>query len=427
MKTKNYNQIRRDELLCSVREIVDEEVLKNAVITAVFTKNKNEWIYLIGKCEFYSHFEDVEEIYSDAAFVRKCITDFDLENFLISLDGDGYRISETLPPLTKSGGNDIVWSEEIVPSNVSISKYPERKYAARIDSQAAFNDGVLLSHDFGFRPSARDYVREFMGLEIYHGQSHGDNGEFSISIPDHRGRIIIDEESISIDSRLGNICLVGDIPNIGRIKLTKGEVVKARRDDISESELWLLTIESKILDFRSVIEWQYRIPEVNDKEKRSKEVLALIERGEGHETEFKPYIDLTASKNAKAMDIEKTVCALSNAKGGYLLIGVNDDACIQGVDEKSKGHYGSGTDEALEAYQKAIKKRLQEKLRYNECFDISNVKIGDRHVVVVLVDRTKKPNYFVNSDVAYLRKGATSAKMKSSDEREEYKQIGSLF
>ncbi|MCF7982173.1 MAG: hypothetical protein K9K86_09320, partial [Pseudomonadales bacterium] len=91
------------------------------------------------------------------------------------------------------------------------------------------------------------------------------------------------------------------------------------------------------------------------------------------------------------------------------------------------GHYKSGIDEALGAYKKDIQKRLQEKLRYNQCFDISHVRTGEHHVIVVLVERTEKPNYFVNNDLAYIRKGATSVKMKSSDERENNKPINTLF
>jgi len=40
MTIKTFNQINRNELLCSVRLIVDEKALKKAVITAVFTKIK---------------------------------------------------------------------------------------------------------------------------------------------------------------------------------------------------------------------------------------------------------------------------------------------------------------------------------------------------------------------------------------------------
>lgn len=371
MRTKTYNQTKKDSLLFSVSQLIDKKELKQAVITAVFTKNNNDkWSYLIGKCEFSDGDEDIEETYSDAVFVRKYISDFDLEQFLISLYGVGYLISDNYPPLAKSDENEITWAEEIVPSHGTTTKYPERKYSANISKHTTFTDGILLGYDSGFRTSAREYVKEFMGLDIYNGQSHGGNGEFSISIPDQRGRIALDEGKVSIDSRLENVCLVGDIPNIGCINLTKEETVEVSKTSLNDSELWLLTNENKILDFRSAIEWQDRVPITNEDEEKSQRVLAIIERGEGHETEFKPYIDLTDSKNGKASDIEKTVCAFSNGKGGYLLIGVEDDGCIKGVDDKAKIHYKLQINKALETYTKDINKRLLERLRYNQCYDI---------------------------------------------------------
>jgi hypothetical protein len=209
MKTKTYNQISTDELLNSVKQIVSEETLRFAAITVIYTKNnQNNWNFLIGQCDFSMKFVDVEEIYSDAAFVRKCVSDFDLETFLISLNGDVYKISDNFPPLSNSNGNTTAWTEELMPSNVTISKHPERIYSTRISRETSFRDGILLGYDSGFQSSAREYVKKFMGLDMYYGQSHGDNGEFSISMPDHRGKIVFNEERISIDGLLENIRLV---------------------------------------------------------------------------------------------------------------------------------------------------------------------------------------------------------------------------
>lgn len=420
MKTKTYNQIANDDLINAVRQIISKKALGLAVITVIYTKNQqNNWNFLIGKCEFSNKLLDVEEIYSDAAFVRKSVSNFNLEEFLISLNGDGYKISDNLPLLSNSARNTVAWREELMPSNVAIYKYPERIYSARISTETNFRDGVLLGYDSGFQTSAREYVKKFMGLGMYHGQSHGDNGELSISIPDHRGRIVINEERISIDGLLEDIRLVGSLSGIEPISLAKGDTVIASKSSINQAELWLLTNKNEILDFRSLIEGNGGISSVDSEDEKCARILALIDRGEGHETEFKQYIDLIDRKNRKAEDFEKTVCALSNTKGGYLFVGVDDDACVIGVDDKAIAHYKSGISEALEKYKKDITKRLREKLRYNQCFDVSHVKIGGCHVVVVLVERTEKPNYFVNTDFAYIRKGATSAKMKSSDEREQ--------
>jgi len=428
MRTKTYNPIDNDALLNAVKTAVSEEALRCAAITAVYTKNRgNDWRFLIGKCEFSSDLAEVEEIYYDSAFVRKCVTNFELDDFLVSLNGNGYNISGNLPPLVSTGENSITWTEELVASNVTMSKSPERKYLAETSRETSFLEGILLGYDSGFRPSAREYVQKFMNLEVYHGQSHGDNGVFSISIPDFRGKIVFDEEVLSIEGLLEEVCLVGRVPGLGLIKIFKGETLEVSMSSINQSELWLLTKENEILDYRSVIEGGGSILSGDSDLEKSERILALIERGEGHETEFKQYIELSDGKNSKADEVEKTVCALSNGKGGYFLIGVKDDARVIGVDEKVREHYKLRINEALEKYEKDITKRLREKLRYSQCFNVSHVKIGSRHVVIVMVERTKKPNYFLNSDLAYIRKGATSAKMKSTDEREQDSSFFSSF
>lgn len=61
-----------------------------------------------------------------------------------------------------------------------------------------------------------------------------------------------------------------------------------------------------------------------------KDVLRLIEEGEGFEIEFKRKVS-TPEK------IARTLIALANTKGGYILFGVDDDGSVVGVEsEKSE-------------------------------------------------------------------------------------------
>lgn len=420
MKTKKYN-IRGEDLLHSMEKFITHNVDNRAVITTIFTKdNTGEWKYLIGKCEFTSltKLKEIEEWYSDAVFIRKFINDFNLEKTLDSLLDGGFVISNRLPRLVVDS-NHINWSEQIVPSHATSSECPERKYSAKLSEATHFVDEGLLGYGTGFRSSSRQYVKDFMGLSIYHGQSHADNGAFSIYIPDHRGKIVINDGSVSIEGNEADICLVGESPDHGVINIKRMEKIELSERCLKKSELWLITEENEILDFLSTSDFEYRHSPSDDESDKRDRILALIDGGEGHETEFKKHIELTPNKSSKAADIEKTVCALSNAKGGDLLIGVDDNACPVGVDDQVRKNYKVSLDEALGSYMKDIEKRLQEKLRYNQCFDISQIKIGEKHIVVVSVRRTEEPNFYLNDGTGFIRKGATSAKMKASDEREK--------
>lgn len=58
----------------------------------------------------------------------------------------------------------------------------------------------------------------------------------------------------------------------------------------------------------------------------TEQVLQIISMGEGYQAEFK------RSVPSKPRDIAEEVCAFANAAGGLVIIGVNDDNTIAGVD-----------------------------------------------------------------------------------------------
>ena len=260
-------------------------------------------------------------------------------------------------------------------------------------------------------------------MPIYYGNSDGRNGEISIEVPDLRGTINIHNNEISIKGTENNLCLVGQTPDEKKVILKNGEKINFDERDLNEVELWLLTGENEILDFHSKYESHYMLKSLEEETQRSEMLLKIIERGEAQDSEFKVYIDLSDTKNSKSEEIEKTVCALSNANGGYLFIGVTDDGLIDGIDKKVCEQYQDEVHTSMNAYMLDVSKRIREALKYTDCFDISEVKIGKNHVVVITVQRTQEVNYYVNNRVAYIRRGASSFKMKSIEEREETKRL----
>jgi hypothetical protein len=45
------------------------------------------------------------------------------------------------------------------------------------------------SHTLPYRPSAADYVKEFLGFKAFHDANDGRKGEFTIEVPDSLGAI----------------------------------------------------------------------------------------------------------------------------------------------------------------------------------------------------------------------------------------------
>ncbi len=117
------------------------------------------------------------------------------------------------------------------------------------------------------------------------------------------------------------------------------------------------------------------------------------------------------------------MCAFSNAYGGQLLIGVNDEGNIDGLNDFLVQHYNCAIEEAVPLYVKGINKRLSENLKNNQCYDVSHLVIGDKYIIVVDVERSEELNYGVTQEWAYVRVGATSRKMRSTESRPENRKL----
>jgi len=110
------------------------------------------------------------------------------------------------------------------------------------------------------------------------------------------------------------------------------------------------------------------------------ELLSLIKEGESERVEF---------KRTATPDIAREICAMANAEGGYLLIGVSDDGKIIGCDPKKVAEVLASS---LQNITPPISVRT------------SALDIGGRKVVVVEVPKSK--TLCSIGGVAYIRVGS---------------------
>ncbi|CAI9912103.1 TPA: ATP-binding protein [Pseudomonas aeruginosa] len=185
-----------------------------------------------------------------------------------------------------------------------------------------------------------------------------------------------------------------------------------------ECELWLIDNQNSLIDFVTTFHWYFSPASNENRDSDHVVYIDLIEKGESHTCEFKTYIRLKDNINTKTEQLERTLCAFSNASGGMLLIGGSDDGVIEGIDEEVRKNFNNAIDDCLKLYIREIRKRLNENLRDGQCVDIKAVQIGDLHIIEVHAVRTKRVNYYLSTKQGFMRRGATSAKMTAADERE---------
>lgn len=123
-----------------------------------------------------------------------------------------------------------------------------------------------------------------------------------------------------------------------------------------------------------------------------KELLELIAGGESSTVEFK-------RKITKPEKIAKEIIAFANTKGGYLIIGVDDDCKIYGVDSEKYE-----TEEIINSCHNYIDPPIEPEI------EITNLK-GKYVVVCYIQESNNKPHQLINHEEtgqAYIRIGEKS-------------------
>lgn len=150
----------------------------------------------------------------------------------------------------------------------------------------------------------------------------------------------------------------------------------------------------------------------------------LIEKGEGMYVEFKETLRYDARKGETSKELEKmvlkTIVAFMNSDGGTLLIGVNDDGKVVGLDNDIKTLTKKSNDGFENHLTLLIKTHIG--LPFAKYVNVRFEKIDDRDVCIVSVRESHKPAYYHNGDKKedfFVRVG-NSTQPFSMSEAEEY-------
>ncbi|MEH6651143.1 MAG: ATP-binding protein [Motiliproteus sp.] len=404
--------LRHDALIERMAVLVDLNAQLPCAFRGVFTQHNGTWSLLMGVVTFSEDDDELEACnhrYPDFQFIARPLEGVTLSELMVRLNnGEGLPFAD-LPDLSLKD-SDLNWTESLIPSHANEGVYPERLYSSQVCASSSIHchDDKLIAHGVPFHPSAFDYVREFLGIERFHGSSDGRKGELSILIPDRRGYLTVSDQEVTFSCKSDETySVVGAIDGEPVQLNNPAEVFKVEIENASDVELWLITGSDEIIDYRSSSVWEYRYDTQANNTDVTK-LLQIITAGESEHCEFKQYIDLG---NRKAWEIDKAVCAFSNHQGGKLFIGVDDDTRIIGINEGCQRHYKCDPRDAVERYREAVTKRLQESLIKNQCFETYLIDHNELFVLVVEVHKPRGLNYLRLKNEAYIRRGASSPQM----------------
>ena len=132
---------------------------------------------------------------------------------------------------------------------------------------------------------------------------------------------------------------------------------------------------------------------------REVDIKSIISSGEGYNAEFK------VSVPAKVKELTEEVCAFANAAGGILLLGVDDENNIQGVDINN-------------AKRSAIQNSLNEITPHINC-PIYSVDVDGKEIWVIEVESGSHKPYTLSGAI-YIRQGPNSQKVTSVEQMRDF-------
>ena len=136
-------------------------------------------------------------------------------------------------------------------------------------------------------------------------------------------------------------------------------------------------------------------------------IQSLIESGESSRTEFK-------SGAFHNDSLAKEIVAFANMRGGQILVGVEDDGSLSGIDEPAK---------MIERIIHICRNNILPPL----IPDLAVVRCGDRNILVVTVEKGNAKPYKVKSSNRYYIRAGTSAIEPTQEELVRLLQDGAQF
>jgi Predicted transcriptional regulator containing an HTH domain and an uncharacterized domain shared with the mammalian protein Schlafen len=128
-------------------------------------------------------------------------------------------------------------------------------------------------------------------------------------------------------------------------------------------------------------------------------IQLLIDSGEGYNVEFKVRIP------SKVRELTEEIRAFANTNGGYLLIGVDDDGQVIGVNLENDKR--SSIQDSIGEISPALHCKLY------------SVNIKDKTIWVIDVPSGKDKPYIFSGSI-YVREGANSQKLRTAEEMRSF-------
>lgn len=329
------------------------------------------------------------------------------------------------------------WATELVPVTNDYMERAGYVISIRLGQQGARAPAsTLLAPDQPYYPDIDDAARDWLPFRVYHGQSDARNDQIFFLLPETRAFIAnaVNSEEGVLDILIAGV-QVDDLDLLIKgaywlekkichfeAPVRKSKVVLAVPAETDRLEYYLIDHTAQVYDFhkedRFSLTRRDRRQLGSFKKALAGQVRDAVEKGEGSQIEFKPFVSPDQPLNlngqkTKLLEIITTAVAFANADGGYIYLGIDDDCSVTGIDQKLIEWGKAAIDEPLVArYLGALKSKIKDKVHGELVLNLSQVEIDGALVVVIEIPQAiRKPIAIQQDNYLYARIGASNRKV----------------
>lgn len=360
--------------------------------------------------------------YENYFFLREIVTLVTLRSRLKQLN-EGTVTFGGKTATVKPGGR---WSVESHPSGNEYDNRACLVASTKCEPAFGFPPGPLVHFSNPYFETPESAINSFCRVKLHMSSDSRFN---SIVVINPDATVYFDEMKL-LDGRLtvsvgGSqatntiLRLKGHVRLASKMDIVDADVVKGKSiiaidEEIRSISLWLIDEANRRLDhyFEPMSYGSHRSFSLCARgtgRVSESTVGELLGSGECDVVEYKPFIRIG---DGKEHELFKTIVAFSNTNGGTLVLGINNEIEVVGIEQGLRKLADVPTmqlSDLMDKYIKNLKQRINQSVYATEDITYHGVEYGGHWLLLIEVAAgSRPPNYVIPGNDIYVRRGANS-------------------
>lgn len=347
----------------------------------------------------------------------------------------------TLPDRTIEIAKNRNWERAFFASESPFGRHPGHLYRVRWqDASIHISQEIVLAHKRPYFPDIASAIRDWTSLETF-SELDTRSGQLLLFIPEGRAyfeKMVRDGAKVLItaridDSAIKELRLQGGWTRAGRFENfdvpvpDSGESFRLVElelpDRVEKLDAYLIGPNNTLYDYHrealGSCEGLSRVLGPDQSASDEAAVLQAINRGEGREIEFKKFVKF---EHDKINEVVRTIVALANTSGGIVIIGVDNNCEVVGVEADLITRYRDdrpGLSDACTRYIGELRQTINGRMDPTLDLTMRPVTVAGHTVILIrATEGSAKPYKEIPGNHRYVRRGANNVEPNDDELRE---------